>query len=166
MNDRFVVKTTLSRKDTHALAKLQMRKNMIFTWLLVALLAIGTVFNYIRGGEDALLYGVLTVVMAILSLFMDRIMGAMMYRNANKVAGETSYTFTPADIYVKSQQHEGGIPYNAFEEIMESDTHFFLCIQKRMAFVLPKADFTEGDIDAFRGVLAEKTGKTVKKVRV
>lgn len=165
MKDRFVVQTTLSRADTRALARQQLGKNMLFMWFCLALLVIGTVVNFLRGGDYTLLYAIAAVVLVVPALFMDRLMGALMYRNADKSAGETSYTFTPADIYVKSKNHEGGIPYDAFMEILETDARFFLCIQKRMAFVLPKADFTQGDIDAFRIFLAEKTGKTIRKVR-
>jgi len=164
MGNRFVVKTTLSRADVQALAKQQLKKNVLFMWLCCALLLIGTIVLWVRGGEYKLILTVATVVLVVVSFFMEKIMGALMYRNANKDAGETTYTFTDADIYMRCKVHEGGIAYKVFEQILETDERFFLCIQ-RSAFIMPKKDLVEGELDAFRSFISAKTGKAVKRVK-
>lgn len=164
MDNRFVVKTTLSRADVQALAKQQMKKNMLFMWLCCAVLVAGTIMLWVRGDDYKVAMTVATPILVVGTLFMDKIMGAMMYRNANKDAGETTYTFTDADIYMRCKVHEGGIAYNVFEQIIETDERFFLCFQ-RSAFIMPKKDLVEGDMDAFRSFIAAKTGKQVKRAK-
>lgn len=164
MDNRFVVKTTLTKADVQALAKQQLKKNVLFMWLCCAVLLIGTVLVWVRGQEYRILLTVATAVLIVASIFMEKIMGALMYRNANKDAGETTYTFTEADIYMRCKVHEGGIAYKVFEQILETDERFFLCIQ-RSAFIMPKKDLVEGDLDAFRSFISAKTGKTVKRVK-
>ena len=164
MDNRFVVKTTLSRADVQALARQQLKKNVLFMWMCCAILLVGTVLVWIRGQEYKILLTVATAVLVLVTPFMDKIMGALMYRNANKEAGETTYTFTEADIYMRCKVHEGGISYNVFEQVIETDDRFFLCFQ-RSAFIMPKKDLVEGELDAFRSFIEARTGKAVKRVK-
>lgn len=165
MNERFVVKTTLSKADTYALARQQLGKNKIFMSICSVLLIAGTIVNWFRDGDYKTLLAVGAVVLVLISLFMDKLIGWVMYRNANKVVGETTYTVTNADIYMRCEVREGGIPYDAFTDLVETNDRFFLYIQKRAAFIFPKKDFIEGDIDAFRKFLIKKTAMEVRRVR-
>lgn len=164
MDKRFVFRTTLSRQDVQALAKQQMRKNVRFMALCCTILVAGTILLWVRGGEYRVFLSVAAAVLIVLTVFMEKIMGALMYRNANREAGETSYTFTDSDVYMRCKAQEGGIAYKVFEQIIETNDRFFLCIQ-RSAFILPKKDLAEGDLEDFRAFLSEKTGKAIRRVK-
>lgn len=165
MNNRFVVKTTLSKEDTAALAKQQLRKNKLFMLACSLLLIVGAAVNWVRNGDNKMMIAVAAVVLFVISLVMDKLIAMAMFRNANKAAGETTYTVTDADIFMHCDLREGGIPYNAFTDLVETEKYFFLYIQKRAAFIFPKKDFVEGEIDAFRKFISRKTEMNVRRVR-
>lgn len=165
MNDRFVVKTTLSKADTLALAKQQLGKNKIFTGVCSLLLIVGAVVNWVRGGEYKILISIAALVLLLGSLFLDKLVGSLMYKNANKVVGETTYTITNADVYMRCEVREGGIPFDAFTDLVETNDRFFLYIQKRAAFILPKKDFIEGDLNEFTKFMVKKTAMEFRRVR-
>ena len=164
MENRFVVKTTLSKQDVQALTHQQVKKTQMIMWVACIVLVVGTAMVWVQGGKYKIALAVATPVAILINLVSEKFSAAMIYRNANKEAGETSYTFTDSDIYMNCKLQQGGIPYNIFEQILETDERFFLCFQ-RSAFIMPKKDFTEGSIDGFRSFIAEKTGKEVKRVK-
>lgn len=165
MDNRFVVKTTLSREDTAALACQQLRGNKLFMWVCTLLMIACAAVLWVKNNEYKILFTVLVAILLAISLVMEKLIAWAMFRNANKVVGETTYTFTDKNADVFYQLRGGQIPYESFAELVETDARYFLYVQKRAAFVLPKAHFVEGDPARFGEFMTAKLLKPVKRVK-
>lgn len=50
-------------------------------------------------------------------------------------------------------------------DLLEDDGYYFLFISKDWAYVLKKADFTQGSPEVFRSFLEQKTGHPVEFIK-
>ena len=165
MENRFVVKTTLRREDARALARQQLSMQLLFLRLCSAVLLLFLVLLWISNFAEKYIFTAVTAAVLLGTFFLDRIVGAGFYKSANRALGEVSYAFGEESIHVSCASQSSDVPYAAFIKLVETKGHYFLDLQARAAYILPKVDFIAGDAGAFSAFIAEKTNLPVKKQR-
>ena len=165
MEERFVVKTTLRKEDARALARQQLSVQLLFLRICSAVLLVFLVLLWISNFAEKLVFTAVTAVVLLGTFTLDRIVGAGFYKSANRALGELTYAFGEEKIHISCASQNSDVPYSAFMRLVETRRHYFLFLQARAAYILPKADFVAGDADAFSAFIAEKTGLPVKRQR-
>ena len=165
MENKFIVRTTLDAAACKALARHQTRRLKSLFLGIDILLAVCTALLWRSGSSFAGLASVVLLLLVLYTLFLDRFAGMLMYQAASKNVSETEYAFSETGIAVTSARETSELKYSAFLMAHETDTHFFLYIQKNVAVILPKADFTAGRPEDFAAYLAERLGKPVLRCR-
>lgn len=75
---------------------------------------------------------------------------------------KTVFTFYSDCFWYKTSVSECRYDYSVLQDIWTDGTYYFLYINQRDAYVLKKADFTQGDPAAFGALLSQWTGKPVQ----
>ena len=165
MESRFVVKTTLRKEDARALARQQLSIQLWFLRICSAVLLLFLVLLWISDFADKYVFTAVTAAVLLGTIFLDRIVGAGFYKSANRALGELTYAFGEESIHISCASQSNDVPYGAFIKLVETKGHYFLYLQARAAYILPKTDFVAGDAGAFSAFIAEKTDLPVKKQR-
>jgi len=165
MDKHFEVKTTLSFEDNMILHKIHGKDSQHRTMLYTALAAVAAVYLWVKQDKYALLFTILTLVLALIAVFYSRILGSLSYKRIKNEIGEQVYTFYDRQIGVKSAQEDSLNEYKVFTKIVETPERYFLYTQGTLVLVLPKKDFILSNADNFGGFLANRTGLTVKKLK-
>ena len=85
---------------------------------------------------------------------------------AAKMGGKNeavTFTFRDESFVVLGDRATEEVCYSELLRAAESDYCFVLQIQRGF-FIVPKEDFTEGDVERFGAFLEEKTGRAVKRL--
>lgn len=163
MGEKFKVQTSTSLEDMVALQKVsQMKVGKVLIWICAIICTIDSILLWVWNGEDKILMLVLALLVWAIALFLDRFVGWRVYRGRNRGVKEISYTFCDETLLIQDALKEGKIGYAAFTRLVEDRKRYFLYVQKRAAFILPKSDFTKGDPAEFAAFIAEKTGLKIK----
>ena len=129
--------------------------------LLGLLIMAGGVIAIVHSGPG--LVFILTIVIGLLVIFgrplaiwrtARRLMNSCENPDAVIVYdfGGDGFTFTSPD--------EGGtVSYGEVDRVFETRNYYFVYVALKMAHILRKSDFTQGDARAFGPFLTEKTGK-------
>lgn len=165
MENSFVVKTTLRKEDARALARQQLSVQLLFLRICSAVLLVFLVLLWISNFAEKLVFTAVTAVVLLGTFTLDRIVGAGFYKSANRALGELTYAFGEESIHISCASQSNDVPYGAFIKLVETKGHYFLYLQARAAYILPKTDFVAGDAGAFSAFIAEKTDLPVKKQR-
>lgn len=165
MDKHFEVKTTLSLADNMMLHKIHGKDSQHRTILYTALAAVAAVYLWVKQDKYALLFTILTVVLALIAVFYTRILGRLSYKRIKNEIGEQLYTFYDSQIGVRSAQEDSLTEYKVFTKILENKDYYFLYTQGSLVLVLPKRDFIHGNAANFGGFLANRTGLTVQKLK-
>ena len=165
MENRFVVRTSLRKEDARALARQQLSFQLLFLRVCSAVLLVCLVVLWINDFADKHIFTVIAVLVFLGTFFLDRVVGAGFYRSASKAREEVTYDFGAEHIQISCADQSNAVPYSAFMRLVETKRHYFLYLQARAAYILPKRDFVEGDAAAFSAFIAEKTDLPVKKQR-
>lgn len=165
MENSFVVKTTLRKEDARALARQQLSIQLWFLRICSAVLLLFLVLLWISDFADKYVFTAVTAAVLLGTIFLDRIVGAGFYKSANRALGELTYAFGEESIHISCASQSNDVPYGAFIKLVETKGHYFLYLQARAAYILPKTDFVAGDAGAFSAFIAEKTDLAVKKQR-
>lgn len=99
------------------------------------------------------------------SLFYYRRRARRTGRSAVQDAGEATLTFSDESITETTSKGGATYPYSAFVEAYAYDARWFLFLDERHAFILPRAAMTEGEKETFSAFLSEKLGKPVVTLR-
>lgn len=78
---------------------------------------------------------------------------------------ETVFRFTAEDFAYQTPVSEARYSYSVLSALAEDGVYYYLYLNSTYAYVLKKADFTEGDPAAFGAFLTRVTGKTVEDHR-
>ena len=165
MDKHFEVKTTLSYEDNLALHRMHGNASRQRTMLYTALAAVCAVYLWVRQDKYALLFTILTVLLALIAVFYSRILGTLSYRRFKAEICENTYTFYDHQIGAKSEKEDSLNEYKVFTPIFESPERYFLYTRGSLVVVLPKKDFVHGNAADFGAFLARRTGLTVKKLK-
>lgn len=165
MDKHFEVKTTLSLEDNMILHRIHGKASQQRTVLYTALAAVCAVYLWVRQDKYALLFTILTAVLALIAVFYSRILGRISYNRIKNQIGEQTYAFYDREIGVKSEKEDSLTEYKVFTKILENQRYYFLYTQGSLVLVLPKRDFTHGNADHFGAFLANRTGLTVQKLK-
>ena len=165
MDAIFEVKTTLSREDNLALHRVHGKASRQRTMLYTALAAVCAVYLWVKQDKYALLFTILTVLLALIAVFYSRVLGMLSYRGIRNEICENTYSFYDKQIGAKSAKEDSLNNYDVFTQILESPGYYFLYTKGTLVVVLPKRDFTHGSAADFGAFLAKRTGLTVKKLK-
>ena len=156
MDRRFVVRTKMDLAGCKAFWKALYPGTWILRRILWVFAAILTIPLWVWDPFRAGLLTVLLIVLILLELFRPR----QMFKNATSNGNEdTEIVFEEDKIYLHGSHSEGTMTYAGFLKFKEDDRYYFLYIQKRTAYILPKKDFAEGDPEDFCEFLIDKNVK-------
>lgn len=165
MERHFVVKTALRREDARALARQQLSMQLLFLRVCSAVLLLFAVLLWVSNFKDKYVFTLVAALVVLGTVFLDRIVGAGFYKSASRAREEVTYDFGAEQVRVSCAGQGTDVPYKAFLKLVDAKRHYFLYLQARAAYVLPKGDFAEGDPAAFPAFIAERADLTVKKQR-
>lgn len=165
MENRFVVRTSLRKEDARALARQQLSFQLLFLRICSAVLLVVLVALWVSDFADKYIFTLVAALVFAGTFALDRVVGAGFYRSASKAREELTYDFGAEHIRISCAGQSSDVPYAAFMKLVETKQHYFLYLQARAAYILPKRDFVEGDAAAFSAFIAEKTDLPVKKQR-
>jgi len=166
MEVRFVVKTKMSRKMMNAYQKAsqeEWRKTLL--WICALMFTVYTVFRWFENSGEGIFYTVISLLLWALALFNHRLLARRAFREYNHSSGELMYSFRDGDIQITNALASSNLQYNGFVKLLENKSYYFLYIQKRAGYILPKDQFTQGDPADFGAFIAGKTGLPIKRVR-
>ncbi len=160
---RFVVRRRLDTGCMRALDGIH-RRPWVVRWILFTayVLYIADVWRMFAPGQKAV-FAVVVVITAVLLLFMPRITAWRMSRRLNPKMGEEEFRFCEDILRVSSNLQSGEIKYDTYLHLVETRGYFVLYIQNRLAHVIPKSAFVQGDPADFAAFIQEKTGLKLEK---
>ena len=166
MDARFIVKTTMNPKIMRDFQKAHQPEwaNTVL-WICAVVFSLCTATLWIFSDADRIEYTVYALLFWAFVLLKDRVLGWFAYRGYNKAAGELTYCFTDEGVEGGSALETAQTRYGAYVKLAENSKYYILYVQKRVAVVLPKADFVQGDAAEFGPFIEEKTGLKIKRVR-
>lgn len=132
--------------------------------ILVGLFCIaGGVMAMMNGGFRVLyaitvLVGVLCILSQPLGLWNMR---RRLLKNASNIQQNIDYFFDENGFTVEYAKQKESCRYADVKRIVETADYFFVYTDVRMAHILSKKDFSQGDPATFRSFLEEKTGLTM-----
>lgn len=167
MEARFIIRHTLHREDMIAFVRTAGRRSRILLCLLAlvwwAYFALEVYWYYWDIYHTLLL--VLAAALTLLAVVFPRIVGWKLWHSRNSNAAEATLAFMDDCVRVSTNLSEGTTQYDIFMRIVESDRYFYLYTQKKLAHILPKASFNQGNPAEFGAFITEKTGLPIKHVR-
>lgn len=168
MERRFTAEYALDKRIYREFGYLTTRRSKAWVVLLcceIILMAL-CVFGELLGERIRIAFLVFVVLYYFYWLFLDRYLGWISYRNANKKAcgRPIRRTFTEEVIFSESFEGSSSTFYGALMDVMESDGLFALYLNKNSAILVPKAALQEGSVDDFRAFITEKVGP-VRRVK-
>ena len=90
-------------------------------------------------------------------------MRRQLMKSANDIQTVFDYRFGDSAFDVSYPGETMSCPYSKIQKIVETEAYYFVYTDTRMAHILPKKDFSQGNAAAFGAFLSEKTGVTVVK---
>ncbi|NLD58604.1 MAG: YcxB family protein [Clostridiales bacterium] len=130
---------------------------------LVVLLALGFV---VWTGLKPLSLGILALALAFLWFFArskSRMAEKLLAASPNQ-ALVTEFRFMDDALYTHNSEEDGKILYPAITRVWSDRAHFAFYLEDGSAFVIPKAGFSEGEVDRFPGFVKKVTGRNVLEV--
>lgn len=165
MNAKYIVRTTLDRAACRALARHQTRRLKFYFFYIDVFLAVCAALLWRRGSSFSGLVLVLFALLLAYTFFLDRFAALLMFQAANHDVGETEYAFADEGITAVNRAESSRLPYAGFLGVHETGSHYFLYIQKRVAIILPKADFAAGDPADFGTYFSARSGRPLLRSR-
>ncbi|MEA4912595.1 MAG: YcxB family protein [Oscillospiraceae bacterium] len=99
------------------------------------------------------------VIFLLLSVFYHYANALQSKRLTVRNMGEIRYIFREDCFFIDCKKGKSMIPYAALESILRYKDRYFLCNDRRHAYVLPRCSFVCGDTAEFEAFLSEKTGR-------
>lgn len=136
------------------------------TAVVIGLAALtGGILAVVKQGPR-LLY-ILTVLFGLLALLGQQIglwrMRRQLLKNSADLQTVYDYRFGDAAFDVTYPGHSESVSYRELKKLVETEGYYFLYTDIRMAHILPKKDFTQGDAAAFGRFVAERSGLTLEQ---
>lgn len=164
----YVVNTRHDEEAYKAYVKVHMdgrvtTASRIFSLISALVIMAGGVLAIVNQGFKVLY--VATVIVGLLVLF-GRPLGLWRMRNrllknAQNLQNTFDYRFGENTFEVSFPGETQTIPYGKIQKIVETAGYYFVYVDERMAHILPKKDFAQGNAAAFGAFLSEKSGVTV-----
>lgn len=139
----------------------------VISALFGLIIAAGGVLAIVRKGFNifhpvTILLGVLCVLAYPLGRWrMER----RLIRHARDMSMTIDYRFGEDAFSVSYPGESSTVPYGQIQKIVETADYFFVYTDVRMAHILKKADFTQGDPASFAPFLEGKSGVAVTRAR-
>ena len=139
------------------------RINQVVSLLAGLLITAGGVVATVQQGPK-LLY-IASIIMGLLVLF-GRPLGLWRMQNrltksARDIPTAFDYRFGENAFDVSYPDQSMSYPYGNVSRIVETQDYYFVYTDVRMAHILPKKDFTQGDAKSFGKFISEKAGVPV-----
>ena len=136
------------------------RVNQVISLLAGSLITAGGVMAVVQQGPRLLylatiLMGLLVLAGRPLGLYRMR---NRLLKNANNLQTVFDYRFGDNAFDVSYPGESMSCPYGNISRIVETQDYYFVYVDVRMAHILPKKDFSQGDANTFGKFIAEKTG--------
>ena len=166
----YVVNTRHDEEAYRVYARIHMESRVTMANRVISLLA-GLLF--ISGGALAIaqqgpkvLY-IASIIVGLLVLCGKPLglwrMRRQLMKSANDIQTVFDYRFGDSAFDVSYPGETMSCPYSKIQKIVETEGYYFIYTDTRMAHILPKKDFSQGNAAAFGAFLSEKTGVTVVK---
>ena len=132
------------------------------------LITAGGVLAVARQGPKVLY--LITIVVGVLCVFSQPLglwrMRRRLVKNAQDIQMNIDYRFGEESFTVTYPGQTEQVAYGDLKRIVETPGYFFVYTDIRMAHILPKAHFTQGDAAGFGAFLTEKSGLPVVQMNV
>ena len=129
-------------------------------YIVGALSVVGGAVAVVKQGPKALY--VATILFGLLCLLGQWIglwrMQRQLLKNAADLQTTFDYRFGEIAFDVTYPGSSESVSYKDLKKIVETEGYYFLYTDIRMAHILPKKDFSQGDAKAFGKFIAEKSG--------
>ena len=160
MNTRFAVIT----HDMHTLimASAGVKNKLRLVLIALAVLACGAVFWMIGGSTMRLL--AFFAILVGLGMLVYPFAARTNRKRAENTVKSVIYTFADEKLSIRDGEEEF-VEYSSIIKLLEDGSRFMLYTSDRMAYFLPKSDFTHGNPAEFAVFISEKTGIEVKRVK-
>ena len=139
------------------------RINQIVSLLAGLLITAGGVVAVLQQGPK-LLY-IASVIVGLLVLFGKPLglwrMQRRLTKSANDIPTAFDYRFGENAFDVSYPDQSMSYSYGSVSRIVETEAYYFVYTDVRMAHILPKKDFAQGDAKAFGKFISEKAGVPV-----
>ncbi len=136
------------------------RVNQIISLVAGLLITAGGVMATVQQGPRALY--IASIIMGLLVLAGKPIglyrMRNRLMKNASDIQTVFDYRFGDNAFDVSYPGESMSCAYGNVSRIVETEAYYFVYTDVRMAHILPKKDFAQGDAKAFGKFIAEKTG--------
>lgn len=131
------------------------------TALVIGLLALaGGLLAVVRQGPKILYLA--TILFGFLCLYAQRIglyrMQRQLIKNAQNMDMTIDYRFGETAFDVTYPGSSESVSYKDLQKIVETEGYYFLYTDIRMAHILPKKDFAQGDAAQFGKFVAQRSG--------
>lgn len=139
------------------------RINQVVSLLAGLLITAGGVVATVQQGPK-LLY-IASIIMGLLVLFGKPLglwrMQKRLVKSARDIPTAFDYRFGENAFDVSYPDQSMSYPYGNVSRIVETQDYYFVYTDVRMAHILPKKDFTQGDAKSFGKFISEKAGVPV-----
>ena len=175
---QFTFDTLYDRKSLTALAKCirkttrkpKSKRSHIIGYIVTALLILQTVGSIANGGMafKSVMLGTVAIFMIVILIFEDRINGYFASKSLIKGSEKNIVVFDTGNAETFTAESEVGkteFPYDKIQAIAETDAYFVFLIGDKHGQVYDKNGLVGGSVDEFREFIAQKTGKTIVKVK-
>ncbi len=168
----YIVNTHHDEAAYRAYAKVHMDARVtpaarVISALFGLIIAAGGVLAIVRRGFN--IFHPVTILLGVLCIFAYPLGRWRMEHNLTKRARDMTmhidYRFGEDTFSVSYPGENSTIPYDQIQKIVETDDYFFVYTDVRMAHILKKADFTQGDPATFAAFLKEKSGVDVTRAK-
>lgn len=136
------------------------RVNQVISLVAGLLITSGGVMAIVQQGPRVLY--IATVIMGLLVLAGKPLglwrMRNRLLKNANDLQTVFDYRFGDNAFDVSYPGESMSCAYGSVSRIVETEGYYFVYTDVRMAHILPKKDFAQGDAKSFGKFIAEKTG--------
>ncbi len=168
----FTIETTVDLRAMAALSRaarktLGRRRSVaihIFGWTVLVLDLLLTLL-LLLGGEVPWLNLLVGLVMLGTLLCEDRLNGALGLRMVLPDTRRLTARFTEDGYRHTTPVSESTWHYEQIQAVCETEDYFLLLLGRRHGQVYRKSGFTEGNPEAFRTFLTEKTGLAVQRIK-
>lgn len=168
MNELFRAETSLDKETCKQFGRVSVRRmksfRIIYIIGIVQILlgGLGMIFPVFFGAFSS--FGILGITICVYVRLICVIIPSRTFKNVNKSKRNISDKLTFFDSYFVSDSELGTaqMNYSAIEKVLESETAFYLFLNKSSAQIVNKNTLQIGRIDSFREFIADRTGCSVK----
>ena len=168
----FVNQTVIGSKELAALSKgarktMRRNRNRMVRTMAALVIALNVFFAWVslRAGDSRWwLNGALALFLLVIVVWEDRLNGRFRAKHVLPDAREVTASFGPEGYTHVSKASDSRFTYDQIRMICETPEHFLFYLDRSLGQIYRKDGFTKGTAMAFRELIVQKTGLTVRNI--